>query len=89
MVDSLEKEDILSQKVINFMRDDENFITHPDKKKEQLRYRLDYLHVFHEKFLNEYKAECSYSNYCELVINDVVKPFSDLCKSSVDGGSLM
>lgn len=51
MVDSLEKEDILSQKVINFMRDDENFITHPDKKKEQLRYRLDYLHVFHENFL--------------------------------------
>ena len=50
VVDSLPKEDALSQKVVNFMRDDENSMTCPDQKKEKLRYRLDYLHVLYEKF---------------------------------------
>ena len=49
VVDSLPKEDALSGKVVNFMRNDENSMTCPDKKKEKLGYRLDYLHVLHEK----------------------------------------
>ena len=50
VVDSLPKEDALSQKVVNFMRDDENSTKCPDKNKEKLRYWLDYLHVSHGKF---------------------------------------
>lgn len=41
MVDSLEKGNILSLKVIHFMRDDENPMTRPNKKKVQLRYHLN------------------------------------------------
>ena len=74
VVDSLPKEDALSQKVVNFMRDDENSMTCPDKKKEKLRYWLDYLQVLHKKFLSEYQMECSYSHFCKLVPNDIVKP---------------
>ena len=71
VVDSLPKEDALSQKAVNFMRDNENSMTCPDKKKEKLRYRLDYFHVLHKKFLSEYQVECSYSHFCKLVPNDV------------------
>ena len=34
VVDSLPKEDALSQKVVNFTRDDENSMKCPDKKKK-------------------------------------------------------
>ena len=73
VVDSLSKKDELSQKVVNVTRDDETSMTCPDKKKEKLRYRLDYLRVFHEKFLSEYQVECSYSHFCKLVRNDIVR----------------
>ena len=49
-------------------------ITLEDNKKEHLRYRLTYLHVLHEKFLAEYKVDCSYSNFCKLVPSNIVKP---------------
>ena len=74
VVDSLPKKDELSQKVVNVTRDDETSMTCPDKKKEKLRYRLDYLHVLHETFLSEYQVECSYSHFCKLVRNDIVRP---------------
>ena len=73
-VDSLPKEDALSQKAVNFMRDDENSMKCPDKKKGKLRYRLDYLHVLHRKVLSEYQVECSYSHFSKLVPNDIVRP---------------
>ena len=74
VADSLPKKDELSQKVVNVTRDDETSITCPDKKKEKLRYRLDYLHVLHETLLSEYQVECSYSHFCKLVPNDIVRP---------------
>ena len=74
VVDSLPQDDAVSQKVVNFMRDNENSMTCPDKKKEKLRYRFDYLHVLHKTFLSEYQVECSYSHFCKLVPNDIVRP---------------
>ena len=72
-VDSLPKEDTLSQKVVNFMRDDENSMTCPDKRKEKIRYQIHYLHVLHEKFSSEYQVEFSYSHFIKLVPNDIVR----------------
>ena len=74
VADSLPKKDELSQKVVNVTRDDETSITCPDKKKEKLRYRLDYLHVLHETLLSEYQVGCSYSHFCKLIRNDIVRP---------------
>ena len=64
----------LEDQIETFMLSDENSIKCPDKKKEHLRYWLTYLHVLHEKFLAEYKVDCSYSNFCSLVPSNIVKP---------------
>ena len=82
-VDSLPKEDTLSQKVVNFMRDDENSMTCPDKRKGKIRYQIDYLHVLHEKFLSEYQVECSYSHFIKLVANDIVRRKPQDCETSL------
>ena len=30
--------------------------------------------MLHEKFFAEYKVDCSYSNFCKLVLSNIVKP---------------
>ena len=72
--DSLGKKDTLANKVTKFMVEDKNSIKCPDKKKENLRYRTNYLHVLHEKFLCEYNLDCSYSHFCKLVPDNIIKP---------------
>ena len=64
----------LADQIETFMLSDENPIKCPDKKKEHLRYRLTYLHVLHEKFLTEYKVDCSYSSFCKFFLSNIVKP---------------
>ena len=64
----------LEDQIETFILSDENSTKFPDKKKEHLRYRLTYLHVLLEKFLAEYKVDCSYSNFCKFVPLNIVKP---------------
>ena len=60
--------------VETFMYRDDNSITCPDKSKTNLRYRLDFRHVLHEKFLTEIGKECSLSQFCRLIPCNIVKP---------------
>ena len=64
----------LENQIEIFMLSDENSIKCPDKKMGHLRYQLPYLHVLHEKFLAEYRIDCSYSNFCKLVPSNIVEP---------------
>ena len=61
VVDSLPKEDALSQKVVNFMRDNESSMTCPDKKKEKAQ-------------VSAWLLACSYSHFWKLLPNYIVKP---------------
>ena len=72
--DSLRKKDTLSDKVAKFMSEDENSMKCPDKKKENIRYRTSYLPILYEKFLCELNVNCSYSHFCKLVPENIIKP---------------
>ena len=65
---------MLSEAVGSFMKEDDNSAECPDKRFAHLRFRLDFLEVLHQKFLAESKLECSYSQFCRLVPEHIVKP---------------
>ena len=61
--------------VVDFLNEDSNSATCPDKKKVGIRYRLDYLCTLHEKFLSENPhIQCSYPQFTRLVPCNIQKP---------------
>ena len=45
-----------------------------DKDKVNIRYRLDFAHILHQKFLLETSYDCSFSQFCRLMLKDAIKP---------------
>ena len=79
--DSLEEQDEesvarkeLSHVVKNFMNEEGNSSECPDKDKTHLRYRLDFLSVLHQKFLAESGRDCSFTQFCRLIPENIIKP---------------
>ena len=64
----------LQEKIEKFIFQDENSICVPDKKKNNMRYRLATLEMLWEKFLSEEKEDCSYAQFTRYVPHNVIKP---------------
>ena len=60
--------------VKDFMLQDDNSMKSPDKVKIDIRYRLDFVCILHEKFLAETDLDISLSHFSRLIPKNIIKP---------------